>query len=216
MTKGVISDWECTQGSSSIGIKPAVSYKAGDYYPDPDVDVADAEAVKKIEGIVFSSNGTHGKILSLTESSGLKWNIDGAKDGTLDENNGTANWNTIKAKDASFANYPAFAWCASLGDGWYIPAINELIEIRTAWGSTIEEKEAFNKRISDIGGEPIKATTLVEGSAKSAYYYSSTEKESATNKALSLSFNGTSGASDGIKKSSDGAANLIFRAIRRF
>lgn len=190
-----------------------ISYKVGDYYPDPN-----AQNINDIEGIVFSVNedGAHGKILNLTERSGLKWSSNGAQDSTLDEKDGETNWNTIKKKDASFSNYPAFAWCASLGDGWYIPAINELIELRSAWGSTNADKAAFNKRISDIGGEPIKATVTVNGSAKAAYYYSSTEKESAVNKAFSLSFNSTSGASDGIKKSSDGAANLIFRAIKKF
>lgn len=195
-----------------------ISYKVGDYYPNPGINVSDADAVKTVEGIVFcvTDDGVHGKIISLVESSGLKWNTTGGKDETLDDVDGTVNWNIIKSKDASFTNYPAFAWCASLGDGWYIPAINELLAVRTAWGATIEEKEAFNKRISDVGGIPLKMTAMVGGSAKSAYYYSSTEKESAANKALSLSFNSTSGASDGLKKTSDTQENLIFRAIKTF
>ena len=195
-----------------------VTYNVGDWFPDPNVNLEDPEEVKGIEGIVFSvsEDGSHGKILSLVESSGLKWNTTGAKDETLEENDGMLNWEKIKAKDAAFADYPAFAWCASLGDGWYIPAINELIAVRTVWGSTKDSKDAFNKKISDVGGQPLTATVTVGTAAKSAYYYSSTEKESAANKALSLSFNGTSGASDGIKKSSDSAENLIFRAIKKF
>ena len=195
-----------------------VSYKVGDYYPDPNVDITDTEAAKTVEGLVFSvtDGGAHGKIVSLVESSGLKWNATGGGDATLDEDDGAVNWNKIKAKDADFSDYPAFAWCASLGEGWYIPAINELVTLRSAWGATAAEKEAFNKRISDVGGTPLKMTATDGGSAKSAYYYSSTEKESAANKALSLSFNSTSGASDGIKKASDSQANLIFRAIKKF
>lgn len=212
-TRGIISDWVCTSGEASIGAKPTVTYTIGDYWPNPNIS-----AGGHAEGIVFavSSDGKHGKILSLVESSGLKWNTTGGKDETLDEDDGTVNWDTIKAKDASFSNYPAFAWCASLGEGWYIPAINELLAVRTAWGATIEEKEAFNKRISDVGGTPLKMTATVGGSAKSAYYYSSTEKESAANKALSLSFNSASGASDGLKKTSDSQENLIYRAIKTF
>lgn len=212
-TRGVISDWVCTNGETSIGTSPTVTYAIGDYWPNPDIS-----AGGHAEGIVFavSADGKHGKILSLVESSGLKWNITGGGDATLDEDDGAVNWNIIKSKDASFTNYPAFAWCSSLGDGWYIPAINELLAVRTAWGATIEEKEAFNKRISDVGGTPLKMTATVGGSAKSAYYYSSTEKESAANKALSLSFNSTSGASDGLKKTSDTQENLIFRAIKTF
>lgn len=216
------TDFEVVGGKiynfSPLQFDGTVSYKVGDYYPDPNVDVTDAEAVKTVEGIVFSvtDEGAHGKILSLVESCGLKWNTTGAGDATLDEDDGAVNWDTIKAKDASFSNYPAFAWCASLGDGWYIPAINELITLRTAWGTTLAEKTAFNNRISAVGGEQLKSSALVGSSAKSAYYYSSTEKESAANKALSLSFNSMSGASDGLKKTSDSQANLIFRAIKKF
>lgn len=212
-TTAGITDWACSNGQVSIGSKPETTFKVGDFYPDPEVQEGGYA-----EGIVFhvSADGKHGKMLSLKESSGLKWNTTGGKDETLEENDGALNWEKIRAKDATFADYPAFAWCASLGDGWYIPAINELIAIRSAWGGTIEEKEAFNKRISSVGGQPLKATATVGTAAKSAYYYSSTEKESAANKALSLSFNGTSGASDGIKKTSDSAENLIFRAIKKF
>ena len=216
------TDFEVVGGKiynfSPLQFDGTVSYKVGDYYPDPNVDVTDAEAVKTVEGIVFSvtDEGAHGKILSLVESSGLKWNTTGDGDNARDEDDGTVNWDTIKAKDAEFSDYPAFAWCASLGDGWYIPAINELITLRAAWGTTLAEKTAFNNRISAVGGEQLKSSALVESSAKSAYYYSSTEKESAAHKALSLSFNSTSGASDGLKKTSDSQANLIFRAIKKF
>jgi hypothetical protein len=40
--------------------------------------------------------------------------------------------------------YPPFAWCASLGDGWYLPALDELKAIsaqRTAINNTLKAKE---------------------------------------------------------------------------
>lgn len=218
---GTITDW-IPEDSGDVTLQPEVTlrYRVGDYYPDPAVDTTDPESTAGVEGIVFevTDDGKHGKMLSLTESSGLQWSTTGAKDDTLDENDGMVNFNIIRDKDADFTAYPAFAWCASLGEGWYIPAVNELLAVRTAWGLTNADKEAFNDRIAAVNGEPLKASVFVEsrGSNQSAYYYTSTEKADAANKALSVSFNSTSGASDGLKKSSNTAENLLFRAIKTF
>lgn len=218
---GTITDW-IPEETGDVTLQPGAPfrYEVGDYYPDPAVDLSDPEAVARVEGIVceVTADGKHGKMLSLKESSGLQWSTTGAKDDTTDENDGSVNFGLIRAKDAEFAAYPAFAWCASLGEGWYIPAVNELLAVRAAWGGTNAEKEAFNARIAAVGGETIKASVFVaaKGSNQSAYYYSSTEKADAANKVLSVSFNSTSGASDGLKKSSNTAENLLFRAIRTF
>ena len=32
-------------------------------------------------------------------------------------------------------DYPAFQWCNARGYGWYLPAINELSALRSAWNS---------------------------------------------------------------------------------
>ena len=217
---GTILDWTPSEGEIALNPDVVTTYSIGDYYPDPNVDTSDPEAVTGIEGIVIavSDGGKHGKILSLVESSGLLWSTTGAQDETLDQDDGMVNFNIIKAKDATFTEYPAFAWCASLGEGWYIPAVNELLAVRTVWGATNAEKEAFNARITEVGGDAIKASVYVEakGSNQSAYYYTSTEKADAPNKILSVSFNSTSGASDGLKKSSNTAENLLFRAIKAF
>lgn len=204
-------------GDSEYSIDVRESYRVGDYYPDPVVDTDDPGAVSKIEGIVVEvgPDGFHGKILGLQEGSSLAWNTTGAADYTDDEDDGMANFMKIKAKDASFASYPAFAWCESLGEGWYIPAINEVKLIRNVWQ---QNKVLFNDRFTAIGATPLSATKYVsaKGSNQASYYYSSTEYVNSRNKILSVSFNGTSDAGSGLKKSSGTQENLLFRAVKLF
>lgn len=204
-------------GDSEYSIDVRESYRVGDYYPDPVVDTDDPGAVSKIEGIVVEvgPDGFHGKILSLQEGSSLAWNTTGAADYTDDEDDGMANFMKIKAKDASFASYPAFAWCESLGEGWYIPAVNEVKLIRNVWQ---QNKILFNDRFTAIGATPLSATKYVssKGKDQASYYYSSTEYANSRNEILSVSFNGTSDAGSGLKKSSGTQENLLFRAVKLF
>lgn len=197
-----------------------VVYSVGDYWPDPSADVSDPEQVAEIQGVVFSvsEDGLHGKIVSLAEGSGLKWNTTGEADNTDDAADGKVNFDIIKAKDPEFAAYPAFAWCASLGGGWYIPAMEEVAELRSAWGASQEQKDAFNARLEAAGGVPLSATKYVAARDKemAAYYYSSTEYAQGRNKIWSYSFNGSGDPVSGIKKSSDSQENLLFRAVRTF
>ncbi len=101
---------------------PVKTYKVGDYYDDG-----------KKQGVVFevSADGKHGKIISLTESSEkLKWSSDSEEQkrliGADDKMNGANNMAKVKSIAGWSEKYPAFAWCANLGEGWYLPAIDEL------------------------------------------------------------------------------------------
>lgn len=108
--------------------KTSAPYKVGDYYND---------GVK--DGIVFevSAGGNHGKIVSINHSItdqiwyaglysdkyskssiGVKSKADGAKN--MEKIASLADW---------AASYPAFRWCTGLGEGWYLPAIEELVAI---------------------------------------------------------------------------------------
>ena len=198
----------------------AQTYKVGDFYPDPNVNLDDADAVAKIEGIVFvvSEDGKHGTIFSLKEGKKLKWSLAGGADYSYDYDDGMSNFNTIRAQEPDFYSYPAFAWCASLGEGWYIPAINELLPLRSAWGTTHAKRRALNAKIEKAGGDPLKSFVFVEsrGGNTSVYYYSSTECIEKRNKVYTLSFNSTSGPAEGLKKSSDTMENLLFRAVKQF
>ena len=97
-------------------------YNVGDYYNN-----------NGKQGIVFwvDETGQHGKIVSLTESpSNLQWTSDEQElkclIGANDENNGANNMAKVKQISGWESKYPIFKWCADLGEGWYIPAIEEL------------------------------------------------------------------------------------------
>ena len=101
---------------------PGGKYRVGSYYNDGNK-----------EGVVFwvDETGKHGKIVSLTESSNLlKWSSDINEQkrliGADDENNGANNMAKVKKILGWGTKYPAFKWCADLGEGWYLPAFEEL------------------------------------------------------------------------------------------
>ena len=123
-TFGVKSSIPHTQDSGSTlkrGSKTSAPYKVGDYYNDG-----------KKEGVVFeiSNGGYSGKIVSL-EQTKCGWskhfvNGDFVKTNATSKTDGMANMSAIFAFPNWKTGYPAFAWCASLGEGWYLPAIKEL------------------------------------------------------------------------------------------
>ena len=128
-------------------------YKVGDYYNDGSK-----------EGIVFVvfDGGYHGKIVSLDEGDELwageavQYNFTGA----ASRGGGMGNMNKIKKQPNWKSNYPAFAWCASLGNSWYLPAVDELLLI-------LDNKDAINRKLNEMGyGE------ILDGK-----YWSSTEKD---------------------------------------
>ncbi len=84
-----------------------------------------------------------------------------------DENDGTKNLEMIKKWNNWEKWYPAFSWCTSKGDGWYLPAINELKTLC----DVLFENSALNAKLKAIpGGKPL---TLPQ-------YWSSTEKSDRT------------------------------------
>ena len=95
------------------------TYKVGDYYDD---------GTK--QGVVFevTDGGRHGKIVSLTQSA-LQWADDTVhknKIRTKSRTNGADNMKKVQTISGWRGKYPAFSWCAELGKGWYLPAIEEL------------------------------------------------------------------------------------------
>ena len=100
------------------------TWKVGDYYN-----------VDGKEGVVFwvDETGKHGKIVSMDQTK-LPWCTDdeyhkGVTGIATDHSNGMNNLRSIMKIDEWRNKYPAFAWCADHGDGWYLPAIEELKEL---------------------------------------------------------------------------------------
>ncbi len=105
-----------------VNSRTSAPYAIGDYYNDG-----------KKKGVVFevTADGKHGKIVSLTESKEkLQWTSDENAQrrliGADDKYNGANNMAKVQQIVGWREKYPAFAWCADLGEGWYLPAIDEL------------------------------------------------------------------------------------------
>ena len=113
-------------------------YQVGDYYDDG-----------KKQGVVFevTDGGKHGKIVSLKESSELLlWSSDSGDEqcrfiGANNEDDGAYNMAKVMQINNWQDKYPAFAWCAALGKGWYLPAKEELLAIYV-------NKDIINKSLS--------------------------------------------------------------------
>lgn len=130
--------------------KTSAPYKVGDYYNDGEKD-----------GIVFEVNagGNHGKIVSIKESMfKLPWSKEGCTfNGAKSKKDGAANMEIIKQQYNWSNNYPAFAWCTTLGDEWYIPSVKELQAL-------YQVREVVNKALPE---------------ALKSHYWSSTESKKA-------------------------------------
>ena len=157
--KETTSSASATTASSAVSSK---TYKVGDYYNDG-----------KKEGVIFwiDPSGKHGKIVSLTESkSVLQWSSDNAEQkrliGVDDKSDGAKNMAKVKQISGWESKYPAFKWCADLGEGWYLPAIEELklftlnTSVHYAVNQTLETK---GKKLANKGD--------------SRWYWSSTERD---------------------------------------
>ena len=135
------------------------------------VKKGDVLQVNGVKGIVFNVNedGTHGQMMSVKAFRG-KQNLYCVKSAylkgisMLDENDGKANTDELfayaSAKGISLTNYPVYNWCKSLGDGWYVPSINQLKAFVNYWlGNTdVDDSMPHTKVVNNIlleaGGIP--------------------------------------------------------------
>lgn len=142
---GIVSQQEITEATVSTSThlpmpesQPSKVYKVGDYYDE-----------NGKEGVVFDvcDEGRHGKIVSVKQSSEeLKWITDTNEERLIGANNvhnGAYNMSVVKQIDGWRSKYPAFAWCADLGEGWYLPAKEELLTLYS-------NKDAVNNSLRAI------------------------------------------------------------------
>lgn len=105
----------------------------------------------------------HGKILSLDETS-LPWQTGRGINvvGAADQADGAANLEVIKNQPDWQERFPAFAWCVEQGEGWYLPAVNEMAEINA-------NHEAVNAALVAAQATPLETQGVT------FLYWSSTE-----------------------------------------
>ncbi len=115
-----------TPSQSGVTLPSSKVYRVGDYYNEGGV-----------EGVVFSvsADGRSGKIVSRNCSpSELQWAVGSEQQkfiGATDAYDGAKNMAVVQRISGWQQKYPIFAWCASLGSGWYPPAKEEMAEIRS-------------------------------------------------------------------------------------
>ena len=146
------------------------SYRPGDYYE-----------VDGVVGVVcaVTEDGLHGLVLSLDELF-LPWCLlhkerlqtvgaDSRDDG---RKNMEAVARVIERDGLAWSDFPAFEWCHRKGEGWYLPAIDELLTLGHNYngGSRMrldrDARERFNTMLREHGGRKLD---------RSIYYLSSTE-----------------------------------------
>lgn len=147
-------------------------YAVGDYY--------DFNGVK---GVVckVTEDGLHGMVVSLDEVM-IPWSVFRKPDlrtvGAVDRTDGRVNMQTVARYIAenglSWDDFPAFKWCREQGEGWYLPAIDEVLVIGNNFnGGTRmhydrQARNRFNDALKEHGGK--RMDRLV-------YYFSSTEQD---------------------------------------
>ncbi len=99
----------------------AKTYAVGDLY--------DTDGVK---GVVcwVDENGTSGKLISLdggVYGEGMCWSTEiPLSVGAFDRQDGKANTAKIMAMGKPAGTFPACEWCVAKGEGWYLPAVEEV------------------------------------------------------------------------------------------
>ena len=145
---------------SSIGFRLALSADSEPTASSKVYAIGDIVTINGVKGIVFQTSPTV-KIVSTKESI-LKWSKVSQGVGATDKDNGKVNMDKIKAISDWQNKYPAFKWCADLGDGWYLPSINELKAI-------YNQKDRINQTLTTNKMKELgSASTLYSSSSEGA------------------------------------------------
>ncbi|MBO5351064.1 MAG: hypothetical protein J6A66_05590 [Alistipes sp.] len=134
-----------------------------------------------LQGVVFAVNedGTHGLIVSLDEVM-IDWSTfrkdDLRKVGATDQHHGEKNMEAvaryIAENNLSWDHFPAFKWCREKGEGWYLPSIDEVLQLGNNYNggnrmhNNRQARLTFNENLKEHGGERIDGK---------CFYFSSTE-----------------------------------------
>ena len=133
--------------------------------------IGDLVTVNGVKGIVFQTSPVV-KIVSVKEGY-TEWGEYGVTTNAKDKDNGKVNMAKIKAITGWETKYPAFKWCADLGEGWYLPAHNELKAI-------YKQRDMINKTLS--------ANNMDKLGSKDEYSWLWSSSEGSSNYAYSVSF----------------------------
>lgn len=171
--------------------------EVGDYFYLDGTFSKDLDPNKKCIGVVFveKTGVDNGLIVAPDELERTTWALTATATGANSLSNGAENMEKIKLKKDWQRNYPTFAWCATKGEEWFMPAriqLNTLVSVASG--------EGFSTKLLRINGaKPI---------LKDAYYWSSTEDASQSSWAWAYA--------KGINASVTKGASGAIRAVREF
>lgn len=163
-----------------VNYRTNLSYNAYSADIDVNVGIDDSYADQKkyapgdrydvdgVKGIVYQvdETGRHGKIFSLGQIVAA-WSTLEQLESLAETTDGSVNTAVILSKNDDPA-YPAFAWVRSLGEGWYLPAIEELFDLRYAITS--------GEKVADIQAAMTAAGAEAFYTGTDNCYWSSTEE----------------------------------------
>lgn len=157
-------------------------YKLGDIYQ--------RDGLKGIV-VLVDADGEHGLLLSLKGST-KKYSAEDGVFNATSQTDGMANTQAVYAyaeAHGGLEEFPLFEWCASLGEGWYIPSYYELANIWVVInGGTTDYIQNnfydFNKRI-----EKAKGDKFLTNDHAPYFMYSSTEISDNRNMGMMLRSN---------------------------
>lgn len=129
-------------------------YQIGDLYPDTQNPI----------GIVFSilNEGKNGKIFSLYKEFYHQWSSEHYRVHAISPTDGQFNMQQVEKRLQTPTShvYPAFSLCKELGDGWYFPASEEMLDIYKWWNggpgeANQQAREKNNQLIEQYKGVPL-------------------------------------------------------------
>ena len=172
-----------TPATPAVPEAPAVQPVSGGRYVLKQYEIGELYDQNGIRGVIcqLSDDRQHGLVVSLDEIY-LHWSEFRKPDlrviGTDNRSDGSVNMEKVAAyiaeNNLSWDDFPAFKWCREKGEGWYLPAIDELLNIGhnysggTRVQSSRQARNRFNNALKNNGGK--RMDRLV-------YYFSSTEKD---------------------------------------
>lgn len=165
-----LSEYKTAEGWSQYADK-IVAY---DFENNAIVDLSNLQV-----GDLFEANGVKGVVFQIgdvikmvsVEEGVLSWSTESITTGAVDADNGVNNMVAIKEIEGWEDLYPAFKWCADYGNGWYLPALNEMNAI-------YNEKSAVNSTLSAYGFTTLATDADSSEPLGARYHWSSTEYES--------------------------------------
>lgn len=163
------------KATCEVTVTPAGPSVGSFYYSDNTYSTT-FDNTKTCIGIIFWINpddSTQGKIISLDDAR-LDWSTEKEFQNATYSENGSSNSIILQIRDGWENTYPALKWCTDKGEGWYLPAYEEL-------------KQAFradlNTKLEAAGGTKFYLYFTLSSSEKdssSAYAVDFSDGEAAT------------------------------------